>query len=60
MASNTELQLDWLILCKNKENWDNTGKYRCDPLSPFIIILLKFYYMCLILMIGVVLIICKH
>ncbi|XP_063706749.1 cerebellar degeneration-related protein 2-like [Culicoides brevitarsis] len=24
MASNTELQLDWLILCKNKENWDNT------------------------------------
>lgn len=32
MASNTELQLDWLILCKNKENWDNTGKYThiCD------------------------------
>lgn len=28
MASNTELQLDWLILCKNKENWDNTGKYQ--------------------------------
>lgn len=29
MASNRELQFDWLILCKNKENWDNTGKYRC-------------------------------